>query len=75
MESEAKMKEKRRHSYNIMGVYRGNAEVIDNCDTEPEARRLAGEYRMAFGTAWRVWVKSVFEAPEDDYKPNEVIAY
>lgn len=40
--------------YEIIGVYRGTTEVIDETDDKAEAKRLVGEYRMAFGPEWSI---------------------
>jgi len=40
----------------IWGKYQGKAEVIDRASSKREASYLAGEYRMAFGRDWTIWV-------------------
>ena len=40
----------------IMGCYRGRTEEIDTADTQAEALRLLGEYRLAFGAGWALWI-------------------
>lgn len=42
--------------FKIKGNYRGKTEILDSCDCKHEAIRLAGEYRMAYGKDWTVWV-------------------
>ena len=44
--------------YEIIGIYKGNKEVIDTAETKQEARALAGEYRMAFGSEWIINIKN-----------------
>ena len=39
------------------------AEVVDECDTKEEAEKLLAEYRMAYGTAGRLWL--VKQAPSE----------
>ena len=46
-------------AYRIMGSYRGRAEEVDTADSEKEANRLLGEYRMAFGAGWTLWVEEI----------------
>ncbi len=43
--------------YAIMGAYRGEREEIDSADTIESARYLLGEYRMAYGADWRLWIR------------------
>lgn len=46
-------------TYRIMGMYRGKTEEIDSVeDDKKEANRLRGEYALAFGFDWRVWVST-----------------
>lgn len=46
--------------YRIMASYKGGTpECVDECDDEREANRLVGEYRMAYGPDFRVWVERV----------------
>jgi hypothetical protein len=51
--------------YRIMGTYRGRTEEIDSATSEKDARYLLAEYRLAFGSAWKVWVEecSPVESP------------
>jgi len=42
--------------FRIMGRYRGRTEELDTADSKSEALRLVGEYRMAFGSGWEVWL-------------------
>lgn len=39
----------------IWGKYKGKVEKIDTC-TKSDAVYLVGEYRLAFGTGWVIWV-------------------
>ena len=42
----------------IMGKLKGSeAEELDTADTKKEALYLQGEYIMAFGSGWRIWIK------------------
>lgn len=43
--------------YRIMGNRGRNTEEIDHADDEKTARYLKGEYQMAFGSDWHVWVE------------------
>lgn len=45
--------------YEIVGVYRGEAEVIDTAEDRKEASYLVGEYQLAFGSDWRVYKRKV----------------
>ena len=47
--------------YCIMGRSSYGVEEIDNADTKQEAERLAGEYRLAFGAGWSIWIKKLTE--------------
>ena len=41
--------------FEIRGKYPGETwETIDTADTEKEARQLVLEYKMAFGSEWRI---------------------
>ena len=44
--------------YVIMGRSEYGTEEVDTADTRAEAKRLAGEYRLAFGAGWSISVKS-----------------
>jgi len=41
--------------FDIMGIFMGNAEVIDHADNEKTADYLVNEYRLAYGRGWRVY--------------------
>ncbi len=41
--------------YQIIGVYKGNREVIDQAETKKEADYLVSEYRLAYGNEWKVY--------------------
>ena len=44
--------------YEIIGVYRGEEEVIDETDTSDDAKYLVREYSIAFGSEWKIcWKK------------------
>jgi hypothetical protein len=48
------------YDYLIMGKYKNSpAEEIDHADTRQGADYLLGEYRMAYGSGWRLWVKRI----------------
>ncbi len=47
--------------YAIMGRSEYGKEEIDTADTLTEANRLAGEYRLAFGAGWSIWVAATFK--------------
>ena len=42
--------------YKIMGRYEGSTEEIDTAATKHEAEYLLGEYALAFGPAWALWI-------------------
>lgn len=44
--------------WRVMGKSRAGTEVIDEFETEKEARAMAAEYRMAFGPSFIIWVES-----------------
>ena len=41
--------------YNIIGIYKGNKEVIDTAKDEQEAIYLINEYQLAYGNDWRIY--------------------
>lgn len=43
--------------YRIMGKYKGQTEEIDTAETEKEAQYLQGEYQLAYGAQWQVWIE------------------
>lgn len=43
--------------YQIIGVYRGKTEILDEVDTKKEAYILAYEYGVAFGYEWEIRVE------------------
>ena len=43
--------------FNIIGVYQGNAEIIDTAKNMNEARYLIAEYRQAFGYRWNIFAR------------------
>ena len=50
----------------IYGSYNGHrAEEIDEASTPREAEYLLGEYRMAFGSGWDIYVKEWKHNPRD----------
>lgn len=42
--------------FKIMGRYMGRTEEIDNAATKRDAEYLLREYRLAFGSAWTLWI-------------------
>lgn len=42
--------------FKIYGKYQGNTEIIEEVDTEEEARELKVEYMIAFGPSWEIWI-------------------
>ena len=38
--------------WHIIGIYRGESEIIDTAESKDEANQLVTEYRMAFGSDW-----------------------
>ena len=42
--------------WKIVGTYRGNSEVIDEFETEEEAKKMLAEYQLAFGPEWSMIV-------------------
>jgi hypothetical protein len=58
-------------TYRIMGRYEGLcAEELDSCDSREEAERLRGEYIVAFGNAWVVWVETVERTDDRTESPD-----
>lgn len=47
---------KDRNVYRIMGTYRGKTEIVDRATGLQSARYLLGEYRLAFGPSWKLWI-------------------
>ena len=45
--------------FKIIGTYRGKSEVVDTAETKEEAKYLATEYRMAFGSDWAIGIKGM----------------
>ena len=43
--------------YKIMGKSKQGKEELDTAETRKEAQRLVGEYIMAFGPGWTVWLE------------------
>jgi hypothetical protein len=41
--------------YNIIGVYQKREEIIDTAQNKKEADDLVGEYKLAFGSDWRIF--------------------
>lgn len=44
--------------YEIVGEYRGEQEVIDQCESWLIAEFLVAEYQMAFGNEWAIWMNT-----------------
>lgn len=42
--------------YKIMGQYRGSTEVLDTAETLHNAEYLRGEYQLAFGHNWSIFI-------------------
>jgi hypothetical protein len=42
--------------FKIYGTFQGNTELIDEVDTEKEARELQVEYMIAFGQGWEITI-------------------
>ena len=42
----------------IRGTYQGSTETIDEIEGRKEANRVLGEYRLAYGPDWRLWIVS-----------------
>lgn len=42
--------------FKIMGRYQGRKETIDTFTSRKEAIRCLGEYRLAFGAGWVLWL-------------------
>lgn len=47
--------EKRTFSGN--GAWRNERQEVDTAETKQEAEYLVGEYALAYGTDWNVWVE------------------
>lgn len=45
--------------YEIIGIYKGQSEVIDEAETLKDAIYLVNEYKLAFGPDWRIYKKRV----------------
>ena len=44
--------------YSIIGVYQNcMPEELDTAETKQDAVKLMREYRMAFGQAWKIYIK------------------
>ena len=44
-------------TYVILGRYNGQTEEVDSFDEKGEAERCLGEYRMAYGAGWSLWLE------------------
>lgn len=55
MESTINRKAKSIMKYQIIGIYKGNREVIDETDSKQDADYLVSEYRLAYGNEWKVY--------------------
>lgn len=42
--------------FRVYGKYRGNMELIEEVETEEEAKELKMEYMIAFGPSWEIWI-------------------
>jgi hypothetical protein len=45
--------------YEIIGIYKGKREVIDEAETKDDANYLAAEYQLAYGKEWQVIIKQM----------------
>ena len=45
-----------KKEYKIIGIYKGNKEVIDTAETKNQAIKYANEYRMSFGNEWVIQI-------------------
>ena len=52
--------------YKIIGIYRGDKEVLDECEKASEADYLAAEYAMAFGPSYTIYIE---EPPTRSKRP------
>ena len=43
--------------YKIICEYCGVTEEIDEFETREEATQMLTEYRMAYGSEWKLWIK------------------
>jgi len=43
--------------YEIIGIYKGQLEVVDEASSIQEANYLLGEYRIAFGKEWSLRIR------------------
>ncbi len=59
VQPEARRATKYVYTYQIWGRSAHGKECIDTADTRKEALILAREYRLAFGSGWRIWVRTV----------------
>ena len=46
-----------RTIYKIMGTYQGETEELDETSDLRDAEYLLGEYRMAYGREWRIFIQ------------------
>ena len=44
-------------NYKIMGKSRYGTEELDEAKTEKEANYLLGEYALAYGPGWEIWIE------------------
>lgn len=60
--------------FKVMGCLKGaEEELIDRADTKREAEYLVREYRIAFGSDWRIWSEE--EVSEEDIDEEEIDDY
>ena len=45
--------------YEIWGTHKGDWEIIDESDTEMEANQMLIDYRIIFGSDWRLEVRHI----------------
>jgi len=49
----------------IWGKYKGKIEKLDTAKNQREANFLVQEYRMAFGSVWKIWAGLRREGPRN----------
>lgn len=50
--------------HRIWGKYQGRTEKIDEFTSKKEAERCLGEYQMAYGVNWKLWLGKKSEEPQ-----------
>jgi hypothetical protein len=49
--------------YYIVAKYRGKVETIDKAEDLRTALYLRGEYQLAYGRQWEVWISETEDGP------------